>query len=277
MRSLKMAGFAFAVARVHRRRDVRRDQRRRRALMLVTVYPAGAQVTRVGAPGEEGRRARDPVHRSARTGRDGLDPGRRQGDGRTAKLVRSTRGAFRCPAPTRRSRPPSASRIEDGDREAERMSALVLQATVEAALGPEDAGQQPGANTDTDALASHAAAQQPDWSQLFALIGQRVTEAQKTILEAQIKMRETDRQIAQSPRASFRHWRPLPSSAPRSRCSSMRLGALDADLIIRYQVGTASWTPFYDARLATGTRDQAPRLQLTRRASNPATNRRELG
>ena len=51
-------------------------------------------------------------------------------------------------------------------------------------------------------------------------------------------------------------------------------GALDADLIIRYQVGTASWTPFYDARLATGTRDQAPRLQLVRR---PATNRRELG
>jgi uncharacterized protein (TIGR02231 family) len=44
-------------------------------------------------------------------------------------------------------------------------------------------------------------------------------------------------------------------------------GVLDADLTIRYQVRAASWTPFYDARLSTGTRDQAPKLQLIRRAS----------
>src|SRR5205085_5107305 len=44
-------------------------------------------------------------------------------------------------------------------------------------------------------------------------------------------------------------------------------GALDADLTIRYQVRAASWTPFYDARLSTGTREQAPKLQLIRRAS----------
>src|SRR5262249_27854724 len=44
-------------------------------------------------------------------------------------------------------------------------------------------------------------------------------------------------------------------------------GPLDAGLIIRYQVPTASWTPFYDARLSTGTRDQPPGLQLERRAS----------
>ena len=36
---------------------------------------------------------------------------------------------------------------------------------------------------------------------------------------------------------------------------------------IRYQVGGASWVPFYDARLATGTKAQAPKLQLVRRAS----------
>jgi uncharacterized protein (TIGR02231 family) len=36
---------------------------------------------------------------------------------------------------------------------------------------------------------------------------------------------------------------------------------------IRYQVGGASWLPFYDARLTTGTKAQAPKLQLVRRAS----------
>ena len=43
--------------------------------------------------------------------------------------------------------------------------------------------------------------------------------------------------------------------------------ALEADIAIRYQVGAASWVPFYDARLATGTKAQAPKLQLVRRAS----------
>ena len=43
--------------------------------------------------------------------------------------------------------------------------------------------------------------------------------------------------------------------------------ALEADIAIRYHVGAASWVPFYDARLATGTKAQAPKLQLVRRAS----------
>ena len=98
------------------------------------------------------------------------------------------------------------------------------------------------------------------------LIGQRVAEAQKTILEAQIKMRETDRQIADLTR-KLSSLAPAPEQRTEVKVFVNATGALDADLIIRYQVGTASWTPFYDARLATGTRDQAPRLQLVRRAS----------
>ena len=43
--------------------------------------------------------------------------------------------------------------------------------------------------------------------------------------------------------------------------------ALEAEIAIRYQVGAASWVPFYDARLATGTKAEAPKLQLVRRAS----------
>lgn len=37
--------------------------------------------------------------------------------------------------------------------------------------------------------------------------------------------------------------------------------------MVRYQVGNASWTPHYDARLATGAKNVAPQLTLTRRAT----------
>src|SRR4029078_4234316 len=112
----------------------------------------------------------------------------------------------------------------------------------------------------------HAAASQPDWSQLFSLIGPRVAEAQKAILEAQIKTREIDRQIADLTH-KLSALAPAPEQRTEVKVFVNATGALDADLIIRYQVGNASWTPFYDARLATGTRDQEPRLQLVRRAS----------
>jgi uncharacterized protein (TIGR02231 family) len=36
---------------------------------------------------------------------------------------------------------------------------------------------------------------------------------------------------------------------------------------IRYQIGGASWVPYYDARLTTGSKAQAPKLMLARRAS----------
>jgi len=114
--------------------------------------------------------------------------------------------------------------------------------------------------------AAGGAAPQPDWSQLFILIGQRSAEAQKTILEAQIKIRDIDRQIA-----DLANKLPTLTPAPEERTEVKVFvsagDALDADLTVRYQVHTAYWTPFYDARLLTGTRDQAPRLQLIRRAS----------
>ena len=141
----------------------------------------------------------------------------------------------------------------------------VLQAAVEAAQAQKALVNNLAQTADTAALAP-CAASQPDWSQLFTLIGQRAAEAQKTILEAQIKIRETDRQIADLTR-KLASLAPAPEQRTEVKVFVNAAGALDADLIIRYQVGTASWTPFYDARLATGTRDQAPRLQLIRRAS----------
>jgi len=141
----------------------------------------------------------------------------------------------------------------------------VLQATVDAAQAQKalinnlaQLPMQPPAPT--------GAASQPDWSQLFTLIGQRSAEAQKTILDAQIRIRETDRQIADLT-GKLATLAPAQEERTEVKVFVNAAGALDADLTIRYQVRTASWTPFYDARLSTGTRDQAPRLQLIRRAS----------
>ena len=107
---------------------------------------------------------------------------------------------------------------------------------------------------------------QPDWGQLFGLIGERAAEAQKTILNTQIKVREVDRQIRdfEGKLASL-----APSQEARTEVKVfVDAGSpLDAEIVIRYQVRNASWTPFYDARLTTGTKAQAPKLQLVRRAS----------
>ena len=111
-----------------------------------------------------------------------------------------------------------------------------------------------------------AAAPQPDWAQLFGLIGERLAEAQKSILDTQIKVRAVDRQIKdlEGKLASL-----APAQEERTEVKVfVNAGApLEAEMAIRYQVGGASWLPFYDARLATGTKAQAPKLQLVRRAS----------
>jgi uncharacterized protein (TIGR02231 family) len=113
---------------------------------------------------------------------------------------------------------------------------------------------------------ANAAAAEPDWAQLFALIGQRSGEAQKTILDTQIKVRELDRQVKDLEGK-------LASVAPtQDERTELKLfvnaeSALEAAIAIHYQVTSASWIPFYEARLATGSKTLAPKLQLVRRAS----------
>jgi uncharacterized protein (TIGR02231 family) len=114
--------------------------------------------------------------------------------------------------------------------------------------------------------ANAAPAAQPDWGQLFELIGRRTAEAQKAILDTEIRIREVDRQIKdlEGKLASL-----APGQVARTevKVALAAQDALEADMIIRYQVRNASWTPFYDARLAIGTKAQAPKLQLVRRAA----------
>ena len=114
--------------------------------------------------------------------------------------------------------------------------------------------------------ANSGAVAQPDWGQLFELIGKRTAEAQKAILDTQVKAREVDRQIKdlQGKLASLA---PTQQARTEVKVFVSAGDALEADMVIRYQVRNASWTPLYDARLTIGSKAQAPKLQLVRRAS----------
>jgi uncharacterized protein (TIGR02231 family) len=107
---------------------------------------------------------------------------------------------------------------------------------------------------------------QPDWGQLLVLIGQRSAEAQKVSLAAQVRMRENDRRVEELKKKLAAI---APNQEERTEVKvAVAAGAvLEAEVVVRYQVAGASWVPYYDARLTTGTREVAPKLTLVRRAS----------
>ena len=105
-----------------------------------------------------------------------------------------------------------------------------------------------------------------DWKAILSTIGVGYGEAKRIELEGQAKMRETDRRIKelQGKLAAL-----APNKEQRTEVSVFVTAdaPLEADMTIRYQVPSASWTAFYDARLMTGTKTAAPKLDLTRRAA----------
>ncbi len=106
---------------------------------------------------------------------------------------------------------------------------------------------------------------QTDWKAIIGLIGSQMIEAEKRLLDARIGIREVDRRITDLKKK-------LSSVAPSQKQRTevkvfvAAKTALDVDLIVRYQVRNASWTPLYDARLSTGAKNKAPSLTIIRRA-----------
>ena len=107
---------------------------------------------------------------------------------------------------------------------------------------------------------------QTDWAQLFGLIGDRAAHAQKTILDTRIKMRDVERRIKDL-EGKLASLAPTQMARTEVKVTVNAAVPLEADIVIRYQVRSASWTPFYDARLNSGTKAAAPKLQLVRRAA----------
>lgn len=108
--------------------------------------------------------------------------------------------------------------------------------------------------------------QREDWGQIFNVIGTRSTEAAKAITEAKLKQREIDKKLVDLQKE-------LASTAPKQiERTELRINAaadapLEATLTLRYQVPSASWQAFYDARLSSGDKTTAPKLQIARRAA----------
>lgn len=112
---------------------------------------------------------------------------------------------------------------------------------------------------------AQAPAPHTDWTQILALIASGMAEAQKSALDAEVKKRDIDRKIEEleKQRSAL-----APARVEQTEVKVF-VGAdapLEADLTVRYQVRNAAWVPRYDARLATGTKTEAPQLELTRRA-----------
>jgi uncharacterized protein (TIGR02231 family) len=260
MRSLMVLSLSLALAGGTAAAEIKGSSR----IDAVTVYPAGAEVARTARikleKGEHTLLFADlPAEAVAASIRvegkatAGLEIG--SVDTRVVSVPRSDDAAA---ASERRRVEEAIERLKD--------EKSALQATIQAAETQkkliENLTKLPG----TPPPANGGAVAQPDWGQLFELIGKRAAEAQRSILDTQIKVREVDRQIKDLEGK-------LASLAPRQhRRTEVKVAlaaeaAVEADMVIRYQVRSASWTPFYDARLTVGSKAQAPKLQLVRRAA----------
>src|SRR5712672_3023909 len=101
-----------------------------------------------------------------------------------------------------------------------------------------------------------------DWRAAFAAVAEEVASADAAIRDAERKQRDIDREIArlESDRAI------KPPSKLEVRIDLAAAAATKATLRVTYAVRAARWTPLYDARLDTGTKDRKPALELVRRA-----------
>jgi uncharacterized protein (TIGR02231 family) len=105
-----------------------------------------------------------------------------------------------------------------------------------------------------------------DWKALMGTIGAGLVDVKRTEIEGQVKLREMDRKIAE---VQGKLNAIAPSRDERTEVAVfVNAGAdLEADLLVKYQVPSASWVALYDARLVTGAKAITPKLDLTRRAA----------
>ena len=101
-----------------------------------------------------------------------------------------------------------------------------------------------------------------EWKTAFAVIAEEISAIESSIRDAKIKQRDIDRDLAvleaqrnTSPPKKFEVRIDLNADTPAP-----------ALLRVTYTVRGARWTPLYDARLDTGTKDRKPSLELLRRA-----------
>lgn len=113
---------------------------------------------------------------------------------------------------------------------------------------------------------SGASERQEDWSQILSTIAQGTESAERAARDARIKIRDLDRKIEDIEK-KLSELAPARVERTEVKVYVSAEAPLEADVTVRYQVPNASWTPLYDARLASGGKSAVPSLALTRRAA----------
>ncbi len=111
-----------------------------------------------------------------------------------------------------------------------------------------------------------AAVPPAQWRELLGVIGTGRIEAQKAIQEARLKQRDIDRSL-EDLKKELDDASNSGGKRTQIRIFVSAAAPLETSLALRYGVRTASWRPFYDARLTTAGNEAAPKLQIVRRAS----------
>ncbi len=102
----------------------------------------------------------------------------------------------------------------------------------------------------------------PNGALAFAAVAEEIATADNAIRDARIKQRDIDREIARLEAER----NATPPKKLEVRIDLNADAAAPALLRVTYAVRGARWTPLYDARLDTGSKDRKPSLELVRRA-----------
>jgi uncharacterized protein (TIGR02231 family) len=224
------------------------------AVDAVTVYPDGASVTRVITldlpAGDNSAVLKDfPLT---------LDPSSLRVEGEAGTKL--TIGAIDARPP--RAAPPVNLPELDKRIEALKDERANLQGAVDAAGARRKFAERFAESSPAGIGDKGEARPISEWRAAFAAVAEEVASADTAIRDAERKQRELDRQIAQLEQDRAQK----PPSKLEVRIDLAASAATKATLRVTYAVRNARWTPLYDARLDTGTRDRKPALELVRRA-----------
>jgi len=224
------------------------------AVDAVTVYPDGASITRIIAvdlpAGDNTLVARDfPL---------GLDASSLRVEGEAA--ARIVIGAIDARPP--RAAPPVNLPEIDKRIEALKDERVNLDGAIAAANARRKFAERFAEASPAGLGEKGEARPIAEWRTAFAAVSEEVAAADAAIREAERKQRDIDREIArlEQDRAA------KPPSKLEVRIDLAATAPARATLKVTYAVRHARWTPLYDARLDTGTKDRKPALELVRRA-----------
>ena len=144
---------------------------------------------------------------------------------------------------------------EESEKVAARIDALDTKRNSVIHYGAADPGKLAGGKSVDPAL----------WKSAWDAVGDALLQVNEELRVARARKAELAAEIATLERA--RPAQPRPGSPKHDVAIAVETnGELKASLSLVYRVSQAAWTPRYDAKLDTGTKDKKPSLELVRRA-----------